>query len=116
MQTWKFADEPVIRIGRASDNNVILYSSVVSRHHAELRQNSHGWQVVSLGTNGTYLNEKRIDAADIVDGSIIRIASSGPKLQVRITNDQIESLRESASENQFCEERPTFFAPDLLNK
>jgi pSer/pThr/pTyr-binding forkhead associated (FHA) protein len=116
MQTWKFPSESVIKIGRASDNHVILYSSVVSRHHAELRQNSHGWEVVSLGTNGTYLEDKRIDAASVVDGAIVRIASSGPKLQVRITNDKIASLRDLASEHNSREERPTFFAPDLLNK
>jgi eukaryotic-like serine/threonine-protein kinase len=114
MQTWKFPSEPIIRIGRASDNNVILYSSVVSRHHAELRFHDFGWEVVSLGTNGTYLEDQRIDAAPLVDGAIIRIASSGPKLQFRIVSDELLNSQE-ASRN-FREERPTFFAPDLLNK
>lgn len=114
MQTWKFSAEPIIRIGRASDNHVILYSSVVSRHHAELRFQDFGWEVVSLGTNGTYLEDKRIDTAPIVDGAIIRIASSGPKLQFRIVSD--EELNSQGSERNLREERPTFFAPDLLNK
>lgn len=114
MQTWKFSAEPIIRIGRASDNNVILYSSVVSRHHAELRFHDFGWEVVSLGTNGTYLEDKRIDTAPIADGAIIRIASSGPKLQFRIVSDEALNARES--ERNLREERPTFFAPDLLNK
>ncbi len=114
MQTWKFSAEPVIRIGRASDNNVILYSSVVSRHHAELRFHNFAWEVVSLGTNGTYLEDQRIDSSPLVDGSIIRIASSGPKLQFRIVSD--EALNSQDSARNLREERPTFFAPDLLNK
>jgi pSer/pThr/pTyr-binding forkhead associated (FHA) protein len=114
MQSWKFSAEPIIRIGRASDNNVILYSSVVSRHHAELRFHDFGWEVVSLGTNGTYLEEQRIDASPLVDGAIIRIASSGPKLQFRIVSDEALNSKDAARIPR--DERPTFFAPDLLNK
>ena len=38
LQSWKFADESIIRIGRALDNQFVLYSAVVSRHHVEVRR------------------------------------------------------------------------------
>ncbi|XPM60399.1 MAG: FHA domain-containing protein [Leptolyngbya sp. IPPAS B-1204] len=84
VQVWTFADETVIRIGRSTDNQVILYSAVVSRHHVELRRIGLEWEVVNLGTNGTYLNGKRITQTTITDGAILRLARSGPNLQVRM--------------------------------
>ena len=87
VQSWPFDTESVIRIGRSTDNDVVLYSAVVSRHHVEIRRNNLDWEVVSLGANGTYINGKPIDKSRVVDGVIIRLASSGPKIQIRISND-----------------------------
>jgi len=87
VQSWTFEPESVIRIGRSTDNEVILYSAVVSRHHVELRRNGSGWEIVSLGANGTYMEGKRITQEPVVDGMIIRLASSGPKIQIRLEGD-----------------------------
>ncbi|MEL6471326.1 MAG: FHA domain-containing protein, partial [Cyanobacteria bacterium J06623_4] len=38
VQSWSFEAEPVVRIGRSVNNDVVLYSAVVSRHHVELRR------------------------------------------------------------------------------
>lgn len=84
VQSWTFEPESVIRIGRSTDNDVILYSAVVSRHHVELRRENSTWEVVSLGANGTYMDGKRITQVPVVDGMIIRLASSGPQIQIRI--------------------------------
>lgn len=84
VQNWRFENEPVIRVGRAADNHVILYSAVVSRYHLELRQTGLLWQVVSLGSNGTFLDSKQVQQAPLVDGAIIRIARSGPNIQVHL--------------------------------
>lgn len=84
IQVWTFPDESIIRIGRSTDNQVVLYSAVVSRHHVELRQTGQAWEVVNLGTNGTYLDGKRITQETITDGSIIRLARSGPNIQIRM--------------------------------
>ncbi|HEY9704315.1 MAG TPA: FHA domain-containing protein, partial [Allocoleopsis sp.] len=72
------------RVGRSNDNDVILFSAVVSRHHLELRPNGNSWDVVSLGANGTYLDGERITKVPVIDGMIIRLASSGPKIQLRL--------------------------------
>lgn len=88
VQSWTFAKEDVIRIGRAVDNHVVLYSAVVSRHHVELRRSGPLWEVVNLGTNGTYLDGKRIHQAPLADGGVIRLARSGPNIQVRMGEAQ----------------------------
>ena len=84
LQHWTFEDETVIRIGRSTDNHVILYSAVVSRYHVELRRTDQGWEIMSLGTNGTYLDGKRITQIAAENGVIIRLARSGPNIQIRM--------------------------------
>lgn len=84
VQVWSFSGESVIRIGRSTDNQVILYSAVVSRHHVELRWNGLVWEVVNLGTNGTYVDGQRVTQVTITDGLVIRLARSGPNIQVRL--------------------------------
>ncbi len=85
----------MIRIGRSTDNHVILYSAVVSRHHVELRQVGGGWEIENLGTNGTYLDGKRITKVPVTDGAIIRLARSGPNIQIRIGTEALNDLPEN---------------------
>lgn len=83
IQSWTFKDESIIRIGRATDNHVVLYSAVVSRHHLELQQVNKNWQIINLGTNGTFLDDEPLcKTVPLLDGVILRLARSGPKLQV----------------------------------
>lgn len=98
VQSWKFEQESVIRIGRSTDNEVILYSAVVSRHHVEIRRNDSYWEAISLGANGTYIDGKRITQTPVEDGTIIRLASSGPKIQIHLGSD--ESTAKIASEKR----------------
>ncbi len=84
VQCWTFDDESVIRIGRSSDNHVILYSAVVSRSHVELRRTNSVWEVESLGANGTYLEGKRMTLVPVKNGMIIRLARSGPNIQIHV--------------------------------
>ena len=91
MQSWKFNDKSLIRIGRAKDNEVVLYSSVVSRLHVELRENNGNWEIINKGANGTYVDEERISQVPVVDGVVMRIAPSGPKLQIRFGDVEIIS-------------------------
>ncbi|MGK7946618.1 MAG: FHA domain-containing protein [Microcystaceae cyanobacterium] len=84
MQNWTFEMESVIRIGRSTDNDVVLYSAVVSRRHIEIRRKGLDWEVVNLGANGTYISGQSVAKTDAVDGMIIRLAKSGPKIQINI--------------------------------
>ena len=82
LQTWRFNTDKTIRIGRAEDNDVILYSAVVSRYHVEIHWKEWGWELVNLGVNGTYFNHEEIISLPVKDGMIFRLASSGPALQI----------------------------------
>jgi pSer/pThr/pTyr-binding forkhead associated (FHA) protein len=86
VQSWTFYPDSAVRVGRANDNDVILFSAVVSRHHLEFRPNDKGssWELVSLGANGTYVDGEKITQLPVIDGMIVRLASSGPKIQVRL--------------------------------
>ena len=83
VQTWTFAPTSPIRIGRSRSNEVTLYSAVVSRHHVELRpQNASDWELINLGSNGTFAHGKRINRTAVANGMIIRLAASGPQIQI----------------------------------
>ncbi len=88
VQTWRFDKETVIRIGRSTDNEVVLYSSVVSRYHAELHRQALHWEVVNLGANGTFIDGKPTDRQRVLDGMIIRLAGTGPRLQILLDIDE----------------------------
>ncbi len=45
----------MIGIGRAPDNDGALAGDVVSRHHAELRRRGAEWELIGLGSNGTFV-------------------------------------------------------------
>jgi len=91
VQTLTFQDDSVIRLGRAHDNNVVLLSAVVSRHHVEIHHQGKDWEAINLGTNGTYIDGKRIDKIMVSDGIVIRLARSGPKIQINLTSHGIPS-------------------------
>jgi pSer/pThr/pTyr-binding forkhead associated (FHA) protein len=116
IQTWKFESESLIRIGRSGDNHVILYSSVVSRYHVELHRQRLCWEVMNIGANGTFVEEQQIDKERIHNGMVIRLAATGPKIQILI--DGAESLTPSPREvsekplnpEKLADGRPTFMA------
>jgi len=84
IQSWTFDQETQVSVGRSTDNHVVLYSAVVSRHHVELCYENLVWEVVSLGANGTYMDNQRVTRSPLKDGSVFRLARSGPNLQVSI--------------------------------
>lgn len=88
IQNWSFQDESVIRIGRSTDNDVVLYSAVVSRRHLEIRRSGKDWELVNIGANGTYINGKQVKQSAVENGMIIRLASSGPKIQIHIEPEE----------------------------
>ncbi|MET8542318.1 FHA domain-containing protein [Kitasatospora sp. NPDC004799] len=67
-----------VRIGRASDNDLVLDDLVVSRHHAELRELPGGdYEIVDLDShNGTYLNGRPVRRAPVGPSDIVGIGHS----------------------------------------
>jgi pSer/pThr/pTyr-binding forkhead associated (FHA) protein len=89
LQHWQFDnDQSTILIGRALDNHVVLYSAVVSRRHLEIRHNDRDdWELENLGANGTFVNGKPIEKTAVVDGMVVRLATSGPQIQIRLIDE-----------------------------
>lgn len=89
LKQWYFEKSSVIKIGRAADNHVVLSDSLVSRYHLELKQVSSAkngglWQVISHGTNGTFLNGVLITQGQLPDNALLQLAQGGPILQFQI--------------------------------
>lgn len=82
IQTWRFETESLIRIGRSSTNHVVLYSAVVSRQHIELRKIGKEWELINLGSNGTYVDGIMVTQTKLPNSAIIRLAVSGPTLKI----------------------------------
>jgi pSer/pThr/pTyr-binding forkhead associated (FHA) protein len=90
-QNWLFKTESVIRIGRSTDNQIVLDSSAISEYHAMLWGYADEWKIVNLSCNGTYLNEKPITHALLKHSAIIRLAASGPQIRFQyLGSDSLE--------------------------
>jgi ABC transport system ATP-binding/permease protein len=65
----------VMKIGRRSDNDIVVSDLSVSKQHAELRPSPTGrYQIIDLGShNGTFVNGTRVNQADLHDDDIIAI-------------------------------------------
>ncbi len=100
VQTWQFDQEVLISLGRSSSNDVVLLSSVVSRHHVELQKQSTGWQILNKGANGTYLDGNSVDKIQALDGMIIRLASTGPKMQIRLDQNEMVAISQTEIEQK----------------
>ena len=88
LKQWCFEGSTVIRIGRAVDNHVILSDNLVSRYHLELKlvANARGddWELVSQGTNGTFLNGSLVTKCIVADNSLLQLAQGGSVLKIQI--------------------------------
>jgi hypothetical protein len=63
---------PVVSIGRALDNDVIIDSAEVSRHHARIEYRSGEYVIVDLGsTNGTTVNGQTAGTTRLSHGDTI---------------------------------------------
>jgi len=88
-----FALDPqigVVRLGRATDNDVVVDSQRVSRYHAQLRWVDRGWLVYDLdSTNGTWLDGRRVEAG--------RPGLLAPDTELRLGDVALQALMKKAS-------------------
>lgn len=85
MQTWHFVGQALLRIGRADDNDVTIPDPRVSRLHAELEFRPAGWNLISRGRNGIYVDGTLIVEQMLTDKRTFQLGSSGPMLRFRDT-------------------------------
>ena len=61
-------------IGRSPDCPIFLDDVTVSRRHAVLVEQDGRWSIEDQGSlNGTFVNRRRVDSADLSDGDEIQI-------------------------------------------
>ncbi len=64
-------------IGRATDNDIVLADSSVSRHHAAIESRGGNFQVRDLGSqNGTFVRGERVSEAPLKNGDPVRVGDA----------------------------------------
>ena len=75
---------PLIGVGRASDNDVIVDDPMVSRHHCQLRLQHGAYSFADLGSrNGSAVNGQPVTQIALGPGDVIRIGDTEIEFQVR---------------------------------
>lgn len=83
-QAYKLTQE-TLTIGRAEDNDIVISSKIVSRHHARLERVEGGYQFVVLpdASNAVYCEGRSITTPRVLKhGDTLRIGSLDPGLMV----------------------------------
>lgn len=75
-RTISFDGRP-LTIGRAPDNGLVLRDGRASRHHARIDGRRGTLVLADLGsTNGSFVNDRRVDAVALGEGDRIRIGTT----------------------------------------
>jgi serine/threonine protein kinase, bacterial len=80
IKNWQFDQSSHIQIGRDPENQVVIDDPLVSRFHADLQANNQ-WQLISHGTNGTFVNGQKVEQAILVSGNMLQLGAGGPLLR-----------------------------------
>ena len=65
-----------IKIGRATDNDIVIPDVLASRHHATLVPTPSGTEILdNRSINGTFVNGARIESAMLRDGDVVTIGN-----------------------------------------
>lgn len=71
-------------LGRDMDNDCIIKDDAISKHHLHIVESDTGYILKDLkSSNGTYLNNKKIDEAQIKKGDIIGFGVDDIFLEVK---------------------------------
>ena len=64
-----------VRIGRASDNDIVVADVLASRHHATLVLTPLGTEIQDRSVNGTFVNGTRVGSAILTEGDVVTIGN-----------------------------------------
>ncbi len=84
-----------LRLGRGSDNDVVLSDVSVSRYHAEILREADGWSVHDLkSTNGVDVNRVPVEKAPLRPGDLLTIGA----FEIRLEEEEPRPVRSVAPE------------------
>jgi pSer/pThr/pTyr-binding forkhead associated (FHA) protein len=84
LQSWRFAGQRAISIGRSEDNDVVISDPHVSRVHARLDWLNAGWTLVSVGRHGTIVDDRIVAETRLDHQMRFRLGNSGPTLRFEL--------------------------------
>lgn len=72
-----FTLSPMTTIGTEATSTIVLIDKFMSSKHAEIKAENGMWVLRDVGsTNGTYVNNKRIDRHELVDNDFVKFGSA----------------------------------------
>lgn len=81
--------EKAFVVGRAPNSDLMISERAVSRRHAKFEKTESGYEVTDLdSTNGTWINEQRVESTKLKSGDRIRI---GGRVFKFIATDKLEA-------------------------
>jgi pSer/pThr/pTyr-binding forkhead associated (FHA) protein len=107
---------PVVRIGRAPDNDIWIDDERVSRHHARLVQRADSYEIIDLGSaNGLKMGQERISRRLLAPGDVVRV-SGAATLTFQVSHpqereDMSPPAKERAPDETVAAPRATSAAP-----
>ncbi|WP_165251472.1 FHA domain-containing protein [Paludisphaera soli] len=85
-QHWSFDARPVIRIGRSTDNDVVVADQHVSRDHVFLTADGDGWLLTVVSPQGIYCGPRKFLSLRLdpraLEGFVFRLGAKGPFLRL----------------------------------
>jgi len=109
-----------VTIGRSADNDILIASQIVSRHHARLQRVPGGYQLVVLpGVSNTLVCQGKavVDSVRLHHGDVFRIDSTIPGTMVTMTYQSPSEAAQisQAHSVQFGEKEKLTFGRDATN-
>lgn len=94
------SERPVLRLGADPLCDVVLSDPTVSRNHAEIRQRGQHYHLVDLNsTNGTFLNDIRVDSISVSDGATFRLGRTEVRFEVTTEKVTIQTTEQTQYDN-----------------
>jgi pSer/pThr/pTyr-binding forkhead associated (FHA) protein len=89
-------DKEIVRIGRSTENDLVLNDPSVSRFHAEIRYEDSQFALIDIGSSGgTFLNNKKVTKSVLFSGDIIVFS----KLPIMFMSAAGASINKFSNEN-----------------
>lgn len=111
-QQFAIGSAPVT-LGRNSDNSVVISGENVSRFHAEVRREGHGFVLYDSGSiNGTRVNGTRVTSHELQPGDLIEIGTESFRFEAA---DAMETILDFSVLRPLAPSGATLAAGPVLN-
>jgi pSer/pThr/pTyr-binding forkhead associated (FHA) protein len=114
-RTWEVPLENVdsLTLGRAEDNQVVIESSKVSRHHAHLLRKGGIFVLRDLGsTNGIWFRDRQVDEAILQESGALRLGNALLVYKSGFSSEALMMTDEHLAKMTI--RRPVVFLPGLM--